>query len=450
MRPARTFALVAALVAAGCANAPIDVQLRVPAGDHPLAGADHVAVSVFDDAGATLAFARSAAGTDALKLAPVPAGTGYSIEVDATYGGDVIARGRSCSFDVTAGKPPTVPVWFSRVGRFATTSGPTLGRDMSTAFTWGAGGLVAGGTNDGTALASTEAYDPVAGAFAAGPPLATPRSGARAVALDGGVVLVIGGAEKGAPALEALSAAHTTPEPAGLSPDVVGHAAARASDGSVVIVGGIVGGVATADAWIVTDGGATVDELSPMLHARAGASVVSVSDDSFAPLLIVGGVDATSASVASVETFDPASQSFADSGIALVTARSGQTVTRLATGLLLVVGGVDATGTPIAGAELIDPVNRAARAVAMLRVARTRHDATLLSDGRVLVSGGIGADGSALADVEIFDPSVGPEGDFVPTAPLETPRADHALVPLCDRTYLVVGGGSGAEIYNPL
>lgn len=444
-------ALALALVLGGCGNAAIEVQLRVPGGDHPLAGADHVAVTLRDGAGAALAFARSGASAAALTVPPVAAGDGYTVEVDATFGGDVIARGRSCAFDVSASKPPAVPVWFSRVGRFALTSAPAVARGQAAAFAWGDGAIVVGGASGGSALASTELYDVPSGTFGAGPLLATPRAGARAVLLADGTALLIGGAAKGAPALEALSAAHSTPEPAGLSPELVEHAAALASDGSVVVAGGRVGGgAALPDAWSITDGGASVEALPPMAHARAGATLTPASADAFAPLFAVGGLDDKGAPVAEVETFDPRAGVFADAGITLVTPRAGHTVTRLPTGLLLVVGGVDASGAPLASAEVIDPVNRVARAVASLRVARAHHVATMLPSGRVLVTGGLGADGAPLGDAEIFDPELGPEGDFVPTAPLDTPRADHALLPLCDGTWLVVGGGPGAEIYNPL
>ncbi|HXU73572.1 MAG TPA: kelch repeat-containing protein [Polyangia bacterium] len=448
--PADVRALALVLLLGGCGNGAIDVQLRVPGGDHPLAGADHVAVTLRDGAGATLAFARSAGRAQALTLAPVVAGDGYTVEVDATFNGDVIARGRSCRFDVSASKPPAVPVWFSRVGRFALTSAPAVAREQAVAIAWGDGALVVGGASGGSALASTELYDVPSATFGAGPLLTTPRAGARAVLLADGTALVIGGAAKGAPALEALTAAHSTPEPAGLSPEIVEHVAALASDGSVVVAGGRVGGVALPDAWRITDGGASVGALPPMAHARAGATLISASSDAFAPLLVVGGLDETGAPVAEIETFDPRAGVFADGGIALATPRADHTVTRLPTGLLLVVGGVDAGGAPIAGAEVIDPVNHVARPVASLRTARSHHVATMLPSGRVLVTGGLGADGAPLADAEIFDPELGPEGDFVPTAPLDTPRADHALLPLCDGTWLVVGGGPGAEIYNPL
>jgi large repetitive protein len=442
-------AALVCLVAAGCSSRSIDVALRVPAGDHPLTGADAVAVTLRDGAGQPLAFARSGASADTVQLPHVPGGSGYTVEVDATFGGDVLARGRSCGFDVDAGKPPTVPVWFSRVGRFAATAGPDVARSDAATFAWSGGALVAGGTSAGTALATTESYDPAAAKFSAGPSLATPRSGARAVDLGDGSVLLVGGAAKGAPAIEVLSAAHSTPEPAGLAPDLIDHAAATAGDGSVIVAGGRVAGLPTDGAWIVTQAGASVEPLPSMFYARARPTLTRAGSDAFALVFVIGGVD-TAGPVANIEAFDPATQAFAPAGIALAVPRSDHTVTRLPSGLLLVVGGVDAGGAPIATAEIVDPVTRAARSVATLRIARSHHTATLLASGRVLVTGGIDAGGTTLSAAEIFDSALGAEGDFVPTASLDSPRADHAIVLLCDGTYLVVGGASGAEIYNPL
>lgn len=446
MSPTR--AALACLAVVGCSNASIAIQLRVPSGDHPLAGADTVTVTLRDGFGQPLAFSRGAASAGSVTLAHVPGGAGYGVEVDATSGGDVVARGRSCPFTVDAARPPTVPIWFSRIGRFGATAGPDVARSDAVAFAWGDGALIAGGSNAGAPLATTESYDAAAARFSAGPSLATPRAGARAVALAGGMVLLVGGAAKGAPAVEVLSAAHTTPEPAGVAPELVEHAAAATGDGRVVVAGGRLAGAPTDGAWIIAQAGASVEPLPPLKRARARLTVTSASGDPFAPLFVIGGVDAAGP-VAEVELFDPLTETFALAGIKLAQPRSEHTVTRLPSGLLLVVGGVDAAGAPLATAELIDPLGRAARSVALLRSARSRHAATLLASGRVLVSGGVDAAGSAIADAEIFDPSLGAEGDFVPTAPLASPRADHALVPLCDGTLVVVGGASGAEIYNP-
>jgi hypothetical protein len=451
MTTTTTMMIRAALIAcavAGCSSASIEVQLRVPSGDHPLAGADAVVATLRDGAGQPLAFARSSASADSILLPHVPSGAADTIEVEATFGGDVLARGRSCSFAVDAAKPPTVPVWFSRIGRFAATSGPDVARIDATIFAWGTGALVAGGASNGAPLASSEAYDPVAARFVPGPMLSTPRAGAQAVDLGDGVVLLVGGAASGAPAIETLSAARSTPEPAGVAPELVEHAIARSGAG-VVIAGGRVGGVPTDGAWLVTQAGASVEPLPPMAHARARLALAAASDDPFAPLFVIGGVDDVGP-VADVEAFDPASDSFFAPGIKLVVPRSRHTVTRLPSGLLLVVGGIDAAGAPIARAEIVDPSARTARVVASLRSARSEHAATLLPSGRILVTGGVDATGALLADAEIFDPALGVEGDFVPTTPLDSPRAGHAIVPVCDGTYVVVGGASGAEVYNPL
>jgi hypothetical protein len=48
--------------------------------------------------------------------------------------------------------------------------------------------------------------------------------------------------------------------------------------------------------------------------------------------------------------------------------------------------------------------------------------------------------------VEIYDPAI---GNFVVARSLSVERSDHAAVELCDGTVLLVGGGRGAEIYNP-
>ena len=448
-RAARQLAALIAVAAGGCSSAHIDIALRVPSGDHPLAGADAVAATLRDAAGQPLAFARARPSVDALVLPNVGAGSGDTVEVDATFGGDVLARGKSCAFTVDAGKPPTVPVWFSRIGRFAATSGPDVARIDAATFAWGTGVLVAGGNSNGAALATSEFYDPLAGKFAPGPTLATPRAGARAIDLGSGSVLLVGGGGTGTPAVETLTATHSTPEPAGVAPDLVEHAVAASGGAAVLIAGGRIGGTSTDGAWIVTEAGASVEPLPAMAHARAQLTLTAAGDGPFAPLYVIGGVDATGP-VADIEVFDPATEAFSAPGMQLATPRSQHTVTRLPSGLLLVIGGIDAAGVPIAQAELVDPAARTVRSVASLNVARTEHAATLLPSGRVLVTGGVDANGATLASAEIFDPALGAEGDFVPTTPLDTERAGHAVAPLCDGTYLVVGGASGAEIYNPL
>jgi len=131
-------------------------------------------------------------------------------------------------------------------------------------------------------------------------------------------------------------------------------------------------------------------------------------------------------------------------------ARAGASSVLLYDGHVLVTGGLDATGASTATAERYAPDGGTFLSTPPMAFQRANHTSTLLSDGRVLVVGGVDAGGAPIADAELFDPALGAEGDFVPTSALDTPRAGHALVPLCDGTFLVVGGASGAEIYNPL
>jgi hypothetical protein len=438
---------------AGCSNgARVELVLHVPAGDSPLRSADAVALTVLDSGGNTVAFSRGPASAASLSAGPLPAGSGFVAELTASFGSDVVARGRSCAFTVGA-TAPRVPMWFSRVGHFASTGSPRVARPGALALPWSGGALWAGGAgpagSDG-ALATTEVYDPATAQFGDGPALATGRADAMGALLADGGALIAGGAAAGVAGLEALREAHSTPEPSPFSPTLTGGAMVLLGDGSVLLAGGRLPGAAPlATAWRISNGGASVDPLPAMASPRVGLTLTRLGSDRSAAVLIAGG-EGGSGPLATLELFDPFFGGFSTLPMALVTARSGASATLLPSGVVLVIGGIDAAGGPLASAEIIDVTGRGVRAAGALGSARTRHSATLLPSGRVLVAGGIDATGNPTASAEIFDPALGDEGGFVPTAPLATPRADHTLVPLCDGTFLVVGGAASAEIYNPL
>jgi hypothetical protein len=444
-----TLALAAVAMIVGCGDGSrVELVLHVPAGDRPLQAADEVALTVRDGGGNVVAFARAAAADPALSAGPLPPGDGYVAELEARYGPDVVARGRSCAFTVGA-TAPRVELWFSRVGRFAPTAAPGTERQGAVALGWLGGALWAGGAANGAALATSERYDPASGTFQAGPTLATARAGAAAIMLDSDTALLAGGAAPGSAGLEALFPSHTTPEPSPFAPGLTDAAMVRLGDDTVLLAGGHPpGAAAVADAWHLTEAGAVVSQLSPMTRPRARFAMTRLGNDRFAAVLLVGGEDAAGP-LADLELYDPATSSFAPFPAHLATARSGATSTLLPSGLVLVVGGVDAAGRALATAEIVDPVTRSVRSGGALAVPRAGHSATSLPSGRVLIAGGSDDSGSATDSAEIFDPALGAEGDFVPTASLTTPRAQPALVPLCDGTFLVLGGAPGAEIYNP-
>src|ERR1700756_164604 len=99
-------------------------------------------------------------------------------------------------------------------------------------------------------------------------------------------------------------------------------------------------------------------------------------------------------SVASIEAFDPASDTFAGAG-SMGAMRTSPTVTLLPNATLLISGGVDIFSGPdapeftvLASCELYAPASHASQFTGSLPTPRTGHTSTLLKNGAVLVVGG--------------------------------------------------------------
>src|ERR1043166_3617760 len=103
-------------------------------------------------------------------------------------------------------------------------------------------------------------------------------------------------------------------------------------------------------------------------------------------VLIAGGFDGWN-SIASAETYDPATGRFRMTG-SLLTERFGHTATLLPNGLVLVAGGMVGQGGVISStAELYDPDTGAWYPTGTMNAPRMSHAATLLRSGKVLVTG---------------------------------------------------------------
>jgi N-acetylneuraminic acid mutarotase len=182
-----------------------------------------------------------------------------------------------------------------------------------------------------------------------------------------------------------------------------------------------------------------------MMMERGGlqATLLGTGD-----VLVSGGYDINFTQLASAELYDRASNSWAVTG-SLPSARYLHSATSLPDGRALVAGGYgqsDPQGTSTS-VVVYDPVLGSFSTAASFAVGRARHAAALLADGTVLVAGGWNVTLGDLATAERYDPST---NAWIPTTSMQYARAGVPATRLADdRVLVVMGGNTGAEIYNP-
>ena len=325
--------------------------------------------------------------------------------------------------------------------------------------------LVAGGYDAGdVALASVDRYDPTTGAFSRTGPLAVARGYDTATRLSDGRVLIAGGNphqwQFDGPFLasaELYDPTTSTFRPTGsLATARNLHTATLLVDGRVLIAGGNdaeAHSLASAELYDPKTG--TFTPTGSLATARGFHIATRLSDGR---VLIAGGTSVGwngPPFLNSAEIYDPKTGRFAATR-PMAVARGSHTATLLADGRVLITGGTDIGTRSLASAELYDPKTGRFAATGSMAAARTFFEATLLADGRVLVTGGDpagwGYDGPFLASAEIYDPKT---GTFAATRPMAERRTYHTATLLSDGRVLVTAGYgdlgplASAELFDP-
>lgn len=322
--------------------------------------------------------------------------------------------------------------------------------------------LVAGGTSNNGALASSELYNPGSGTWSYTGNMNVGRVSAQAVLLGNGTVLIMGGCINN----DCLSSTTNSAEiynPANGTWTLTGSmgkgraefVAALLPNGKVLVAGGCttysVNGCTsvTAAAEIFNPATGLFSSAGNMRAARMAMSGTLLPNGK---VLIAGGQTAASDALSSAELYDPVAKTFSLTG-RMITPRSDHTATLLSNGLVLMAGGENVSGVSTAKAELYNPASGTFAATGKMPATRQEQKAVLLSNGYVLVSGGnrVTLSGTTiLATCAIYNPG---SGTWTATTSLTNARVDHTSTVLATGKVLDAGGDDAnnelisAELY---
>jgi hypothetical protein len=307
-------------------------------------------------------------------------------------------------------------VW--SVDRMAAVAGPKLSaaRALAVSVVLPDGRvLLAGGVDaNGNALASAELYDPATHGFTPTGSMAVARAGHAGALLGNGRVIVGGGTNDLSSAAKALAGAQASCEIYDPSTGRWSNAPALGSR-----------------------------RLAPAFDSLANGRVLMSGGFE---VILVFGIPFPIGSVATCQTFDPATGQWSNTG-SMLSARGahGPSTARLADGRIVASGGASSgpdltQATPLAKVEAYSPASGTWSGLPDMPQARVAHSATPLGGNLLLFAGG--ARGTldkpiALQAVDRLDAGTGQYTSFLP---VPNPRAGHAALRLPDGAVALFGG----------
>lgn len=319
--------------------------------------------------------------------------------------GQVLVAG-GLSFSAPSGERASAELYDPVTGSWGLTGMMNLARYYHTATLLNDGKvLVVGGQGVSALLASAELYDPTTGVWTLTGSLSQARQYHTATLLPDGKVLVVGGYIPGISPVSLSSAELYDPltglwTPVGpLNNARNGHTATLLDDGHVLVVGGYSG--LNAELYDPVTGIWTPTGAMSRL-AGGGHTATPLSNGK---VLIVGGccIGLSGTGFAVSELYDPTTGLWASTG-ALNMGRRLHIATLLSNGQVLVAGGYNNDSGTLASSELYDPATGLWTTTgSMASPGRYFHTATRLLNGNVLVVGGSGSPPPTLSSAELYE-----------------------------------------------
>jgi hypothetical protein len=316
--------------------------------------------------------------------------------------------------------------------------------------------LIAGGSPDGSNLNSfAELYDPATSLFTQTGTMVNPREAFTATLLQNGKVLFAGGqlisraVTSAAEIYDPSTGTFASTGSLNIARD--SHTASLLLNGKVLIAGGRSSVPLLASAEVYDPGTGTFSPTSSLQEARIDQSATVLPNGT---VLVAAG--SSGQLLSSIEAYDPASGVFTSQRVFMKVARTGHGTTQLADGRVLLTGGQDANSNVNSSAEIYDPASGKFSPTGSLIQGRFGHTATLLRNGNVLVVGGYSdvAGSNLVTTAELYNPV---SGTFSPTSSPNVPRAYHTATLVGNGKVLIAGGEitgpqttTSAELYDPI
>jgi hypothetical protein len=294
-------------------------------------------------------------------------------------------------------------------------------------------------------LGSTEIFDPALNSFTSGPNLVTPRYRHSATLLFDGRVLISGGSDANGTAVastELYDPGTQTISGAASAPVAGGSFAFRLSDGRVLMFGGQQ--QTSSDPLIAQ----IYDPVSNSFSIAGQSGIFDVQSATLLPsdkVLLIGNSGACDPrnicpkSYTYASIYDSATGTFSDAGYMSQSRESENAVLVSADGapkVLIIGGGWDLV--PLNSSELFDIATGTFNSGPAMFSWRIGSSATLLPDGSALVIGGAFSPASCgSAPAEVWTPTT---NDFSIAAPVSYPGCNPQLTLLPDGSVLISGG----------